>query len=103
MIEQVIDSILDAEAEAEKKVSLAEEKSRALELQTEADCRKIKDDAVKEFKTFKKERLALKEKEAVALYDEILKKGNETAKKIEDDAMKSVDAVADKITGELLK
>lgn len=100
MIEQVINSILDAEAEAEKIISVAEENAKTTEINTETECRKIKDDAISEFKAFRRSQLELKEKQATELYNEILVKGKETAREIETKAMKYSDAVALKIAKE---
>lgn len=102
MIEEVINSILDAEKKAEEIIALQENESKALELKTETDAQSIKEKAIADFKQHRKSEIANAKTVAEGKYQKILSEGKAESEALYNKAIAKKEAESDKIVGRFL-
>lgn len=101
MLNEIIESILDAEREAEKIIQDALEEAKAMNANAVVEAEKIKNDTVRKVRDERRMVISTAEKEAEESYDEIMALGKKHAEKILRET-KTVD-VAQNIKEKVLK
>lgn len=82
MLNEIIESILDAEREAEKIIQDALEEAKTMNANAVVEADKIKNDTIQKVKDERRLVISTAEKEAEESYDEIIALGKKQAEKI---------------------
>ena len=100
---EIINSILEAEKKADEIVKTAQEQSKAIILSSEETAENVRTEAVKSVKEISKKKNAEAEKVALSEYEKVMAEGVKTAEKIKKDAEKKVGQVAGEVFAGLIK
>lgn len=100
---EVISSILETEKKSEEMIKNAQIEARALKLSGDVSAVKIREDAVKNFKSLRVKEIELAEKNASEKYNEIIKNGEERALTLVTKSKENLVKVADKIVEGILR
>ncbi len=98
---EVINSILEAEEKAAKIVAEAGEESKARIIKGEEVCEKEKEQAITDFLDERKRVLSEAEAKAQAAYDEILKAGEARAEALKKNCADRVSGAAETVIGRI--
>ena len=100
---EVISSILETEKKSEEMIKNAQIEARSLKLSGDVSAVKIREDAVKNFKSLRVKEIELAEKKASEKYNEIIKNGEERALALVTKSKENLVKVADKIVEGILR
>lgn len=102
MIEEILNSIKQAELKAEEIKAEAEQQASDLLLKTSEDGEALIKKATEEVKKLKAENLANAEKSANKIYDESIQKAQESANKQKEDLNSTIISLGEEIYGRIL-
>lgn len=99
---EVISSILEAEAKAAEIVAAGADSARACLLSGEEKAEAIREQAIVEFKAERKQKIAAAEEKAESLYDKKISEGKAAGEALKADCKGKLGAAAEKIVGRLI-
>ena len=102
MIEQVINSILEAEQKAEEIITNANLTAKATELATEIEVQAVYSSAINSFKDYRKKQLLETDAVAEKEYNQIIAAGQAEAEALNEQTKPLIDKVSDIILGRIV-
>lgn len=99
---EIISSILEAEKKADEIITSAGLQAKSLVIEAEKKADKIRNDAVSDFKIFRKESVDNADKKADKVYAEEIESGNKKAAEIGESVKGKIDAVSDEIAKKII-
>ena len=99
---EIISSILEAEKKADEIITSAGLQAKSLVIEAEKKADKIRNDAVNDFKAFRKESIENADKKADKVYAEEIEGGNKKAAEIGESVKGKIDSVSDDIVKKII-